>query len=336
MTGRVDDTGAGDGSDGGSTLLVAGGSRVDAGKTTFSTGLVAFLSGSVDDGAAESANSAGPSNPANSAGSTGPATGDVVGVKTRAGNDYWFDHDDVRVATDAGRLYGKDARRLAAASTRPLDPGADAIAPESINPVHRLWRPTPGRTGMLGDADRTFLCDRVTTADGSRYVVNGAAEAAGLLPVALSDRLPLADATRVSDVREFNEVMASAYLPAFERLAGRVARASVPVVIESYADVASPLSTRDDSGIDVGIDAVAVVDPGRARIYAGDRYAKARRVAAGSAREGRLEEHTDAVTDMIESVATVGLPALSGEERARPATVAGRYGPAYEALLDAA
>ncbi len=352
MTGHVDeagcDDGAGDGSaddvDDGSTLLVAGGSRVDAGKTTFSTGLVAFLSGAVDNGSGKSEETGGSPNPAaparpadsaNPAGSTGPATGDAVGVKPRAGNDYWFDHDDVRVATDTGRLYGKDARRLAAASTRPLDPADGAIPPESINPVHRLWRPTPGRTGMLGDADRTFLCDRVTTADGSRYVVNGAAEAAGLLPAALSDRLPLADATRVSDIREFNEVMASAYLPAFERLAGRVARASVPVVIESYADVASPMSTRGDSDVDVGIDAVAVVDPGRARIYAGDRYTKARQVAAGSAREGRLEEHTDAVTDMIEPVATVALPALSGEERARPASVAERYHRAYEALLDA-
>jgi len=26
---------------------------------------------------------------------------------------------------------------------------------------------------MLGDTDRTFLCDRVTTEGGSRFVVNG-------------------------------------------------------------------------------------------------------------------------------------------------------------------
>ncbi|MEF8791499.1 MAG: ATPase, partial [Haloarculaceae archaeon] len=63
-------------------LLVAGADRVDAGKTTFSTGLV-------------------------------HETG-ATGYKPRAGNDYWFDHDDYRRAVDAGRLYGKDARRLAA------------------------------------------------------------------------------------------------------------------------------------------------------------------------------------------------------------------------------
>ncbi|MBP1923542.1 putative P-loop ATPase/GTPase [Halorubrum alkaliphilum] len=303
-------------------LLVAGGTRVDAGKTTFSTGLLAFLAESGENHEA-----------AGTADTPADADTDVIGVKPRAGNDYWFDHDDVRISTDAGRLYGKDARRLAAASTRPLGPGRDAIAPEAINPVHRLWRPTPGRTGMLGDTDRTFLCDRVTTGDGSRFVVNAAAESEGLIPEGLAERLPLSDATRVDDVGVFNEVMADSYVPAFERLADRVGRASAPVVIESYADVAAPLSIGNDAPVDV--DAVAVVDPGRARVYAGDRYAKARRVASGSAREGTLEEHTDTVTGMIEPLATVGLPALSGEERGRPGTVAERYAPAYEALLDA-
>ncbi|MGM0448602.1 MAG: ATPase [Methanobacteriota archaeon] len=290
--------------------LVAGGARVDAGKTTFSAGLVAHL--------AERA-------------------GDAVGVKPRAGNDFWFDHDDYRVATDAGRLYGKDARTLAAANTRALEavddesPSPSAVTPESINPVHRLWKPTPGRTGMLGDADRTFLCDRVTTASGTRFVVNGAAEDAGLLPDALAERLPLADATRVRDVPAFNEVMAEAHLPAIERLAERVARTPVPRVVESYADVAGTLP-RDGP---ITADAVAVVDPGRARIYAGDRYAKARSVAAGSPREGSREEHVDAVTEMIEPLATVALPALSGDVRGAPDRVAAAYESAYAALVGA-
>jgi len=288
--------------------LVAGGSRVDAGKTTFSVGLIAYL--------AERGR-------------------DAVGVKPRAGNDFWFDHDDYRIATDSGRLYGKDARKLAAASTRApatvddSSPSPSAVAPESINPVNRLWRPTPGRTGMLGDADRTFLCDRVTTDAGPRFVVNAAAEAAGLLPDALAERLPLADAARVRDVSEFNDVMSNVHLPAIERLAERVARTPVPVVVESYADVAGTLP-RDGP---VAPDAVAVVDPGRARIYAGDRYAKARAVAAGSPREGAREEHVDAVTEMIDPLASVPLPALSGEVRGDPDRVASRYEPAYEALV---
>lgn len=289
-------------------VLVAGGARVDAGKTTFSTGLVSALA---------------------------DRAGDAVGVKPRAGNDYWYDHDDYRIASDAGRLYGKDARRLAAASTRPLAGAGgrdrpEAITPEGINPVHRLWRPTPDRTGMLGDTDRTFLCDRVTTEDGVRFVVNGAAESAGLLPEGLTDRLPLGTATRVDDVAAFNDEMAADYLPAFDRLTDRVAETDVPVVVESYADIASPLS--NDGPVEP--DAVAVVDPGRVRLYAGDRYAKARAVASGSPREGALEEHTGTVTEMIDPLATAALPALSGDERGDPGRVAARYDEAYAALFN--
>lgn len=323
----------GEQSGGAPVLLVAGGARVDAGKTTYSTGLVRALADRV---------------------------GDAVGVKPRAGNDVWFDHDDYRIATEAGRLYGKDARRLAAASTRPLVGGPTVITPESINPVHRLWRPTPDRTGMLGDADRTFVCDRVTVppadsdhtpvdshppidnnttagdpdAPHTRFVVNGAAESAELLPDGLTDRLPLADATRVEAVAEFNDVMAATYLPAFDRLTEQVsatAASGVPVVVESYADIAGPLP-RDGP---VEPDAVAVVDPSRVRIYAGDRYAKGRAVASGSPREGTREEHTGAVTAMIDPLATVDLPALGGDKRGDPDRVATAYAPAYEALFEA-
>ena len=293
-----------------STLLVAGGTRVDAGKTTFSTGLLATLAA---------------------------RAGDAVGVKPRAGNDFWFDHDDVRIAAGSGRLYGKDARTLANASTRPLGPpdadavGRGAITPESINPLHRLWRPTPGRTGMLGEPDRTFLCDRVAPggdADGSRFVINGTAADAGLIPESLRAHLPLSEAVHVDDVGELDALTNETYLPAFGRFGDRVDAATVPVVVESYGDVAAPLSAE--------YDAVAVVDPGRARLYAGDRYRKARAVASGSVREGSLEEHTGTVTGMIEPVSTIRLPALSGEERRDPTVVGDRYEPAYEALLETA
>lgn len=104
------------------TLLVVGNDRVDAGKTTFSTGLV--------------------------------ATTGAVGFKPRAGNDHWFHHDDYREAVSRGSLFGKDARRLAEAS-----PGT--LGPTDINPVHRLWRPAPGNgNGMLGQDGREFVIDR--------------------------------------------------------------------------------------------------------------------------------------------------------------------------------
>jgi predicted P-loop ATPase/GTPase len=54
------------------TYLVAGARDVDAGKTTFSVGLLARLGG--------------------------------VGVKPRAGNDVRFHHDDYRRAIETGRL----------------------------------------------------------------------------------------------------------------------------------------------------------------------------------------------------------------------------------------
>lgn len=315
MTGIATDT----------TLLVAGGTRVDAGKTTFSTGLLARLRA---EGVA------------------------ATGVKPRAGNDYWFDHDDVRTAITDGRLYGKDARRLAAASDGPLlgdgddssdersnDDGGGSVAnaergngsddtvAETINPIHRLWRPTPGRTGMLGESDRTFLVDRVETTQGPLFVVNGTAEDAGLLPAPIRNHLPLADAPRVREVSAFNDVMSAHHVPGLDRLAARVDAATDPIVVESYGDVAFP--------IEINVDAVAVVDPGRVRVYDGGRYETAREVASGSAREGQLEEHTDAVTGMIEPLATVGLPALRSDERKQPDQVADAYAPAYDALLDA-
>jgi len=264
------------------TLLVAGGSRVDAGKTTFSVGLLA-------------------------------RTG-AVGFKPRAGNDFWFDHDDYRDAVDRGRLFGKDARKLAAAAPGDRDP-------EDINPVHRLWRPAPrGGAGILGRDDRTFLLDRV----GDRYVVNDTVE----IPDSARAGLDLDDAVRVTSLPEFNEAMASLHVPAQQDLAEDVEAADLAVV-ESYADVARPLANVDPL-------AVAVVEPGHLRIYDGARYEKACEVASGGYETGRLEEKVPDVTSLLDPVARVTLPPLTGEERSDPGTVADAYDDAYEALLGAA
>jgi len=271
-------------------LLVAGDARVDAGKTTFAAGLLAAIDG-------------------------------AVGFKPRAGNDYWYDHDDAAAALDAGRLYGKDVATLAATADTDL-------TEEQLNPVHRLWRPTPDRTGMLGESGRTFLVDRVTTADGPSFVVNAVAEEAGLLPERVADALPLSDATRVESVAGFNDVMADRYLPAFDRIADRIADTS-PAVVESYADIALPVDG-------INFDAVAVVGPTRVRIYDGSRYGKACEVASGSASEGQLEERVDRVVDMIEPIATHTIRPLGDDERGDPDRVADAYEAVYEALLDAA
>ncbi|WP_226023422.1 ATPase [Halomicrobium salinisoli] len=263
-------------------LLVAGADRVDAGKTTFATGLVEH-------------------------------TG-AVGYKPRAGNDYWHDHGDYERATRDGRLYGKDAARLAEATDADLEP-------EAINPVHRLWRPSAGpATGVLGQEDREFLADRV----GDALVVNGTVD----LPESLRERLPVAEATTVTDLAEFDGLMERLHAPALADLADRIAGEN-RAVVESYSDVARPLQ-------DLEPDAVAVVEPGRARIYDGDRYWKACQVASSSPIDGRREERVGAVVDLIEAEADVGLPALAGDERSDPAAVADRYEHAYDALLAAA
>ena len=261
------------------TLLVAGGNRVDAGKTVFSTGLVA-------------------------------RTG-AVGFKPRAGNDFWFDHDDYRDAVDQGRLFGKDARKLAAAA-----PGERE--PEDINPVHRLWRPAPrSGAGLLGQDGREFLVDRVS----DRYVVNDTVS----LPAFVRESLPLDEAERVETLAAFNNLMADLHVPAQDGVLEAVERTD-RAVVESYADVARPVQ-------DIDPDAVAVVEPGRVRVYDGRRYQKGCAVAGGGPGTGQLEERVADVLDLIEPKATLSLSPLSGEERGDPEVVADAYAEAYDRLV---
>jgi len=266
------------------TLLVAGAQRVDAGKTTFSTGLAADTDG--------------------------------LGFKPRAGNDVWHNHDDYLTAIEEGHVYGKDARRLADAS-----PGR--LAPLDVNPVHRLWTPAPGPgTGLLGQSDREFLLDRV----GEEYLVNGTVE----LPESARQALPLADAVVVESVEELNAAIREYYLPALDSL-GRTIERTERAVVESYADVARPIQGLEP-------DAVAVVDPGRARIYGGSRYGKSCSIASGGTTplEGQLEKRVSNVVELIDPVATVELPPLRKEEQSDPHAVAEAYAPAFEQLLDVA
>jgi predicted P-loop ATPase/GTPase len=266
-------------------LLVAGASEVDAGKTTFTTGLI-------------------------------ERTG-VRGYKPRAGNGYWYDQDDYRRSVEQGRLYGKDAGKIAAAS-----PGD--VEPEAINPVHRLWLPTPGRgKGPLGRDGRRFVTDRVTLEGNDRYVVNGEVE----VPAEARRAFPIEGAPVVDSLPALNDLMAELHAPALAALGDEVAGRDAAVV-ESYADVARPLRGFVP-------DAVAVVEPRRCRIYDGERYAKSCEVASGSAHEGRLEERVEHVVELLDPVATVTLPALSSTERDDLGTVADAYEAAYDELLAA-
>ncbi|UPV73966.1 ATPase [Halorussus limi] len=269
-------------------ILVAGGERVDAGKTTFTTGLLSRLGG--------------------------------VGFKPRAGNDYWFDHDDYRRAVDAGRLYGKDAKRLAEASSAACGTEFD---PEDLNPIHRLWRPSPGPdAGLVGQAHREFVLDRV----GQSFVANARAD----VPESARRNLPVAEAPEVESVDQLDDVTRRLHLPMLEGFAERVRElqreTGGSAVVESYGDVALPIRG-------LSFDAVAVVEPGRMAAYDGDRFLKACEVAGGSAREGRLEVHTGDATELADPKATAGLPALAGDDRRDPAAVARAYDEAFGELL---
>ena len=264
------------------TLLVAGARNVDAGKTTYATGLVHRIDG--------------------------------VGYKPRAGNDYWYDYDTVSARLAEHRLIGKDAVRLAAASR-------GSPEPESINPLHRLWRPKATGSGpIFGREGSEFLVDRVEDS----YVVNERAD----VPSTLTSGLPLEDAIGVASLEEMNRVMADRHQPAVEALRPEI-ETTERVVVESYADVARPIR-----GIDV--DAVAVVGAGTATIYAGDRYCRAAEIVSGSPDLGRLEERVGDVVDLLEPIATVDLPPLEKAGRSDPTQVADTYERAYDPLLAAA
>ncbi|AHF99733.1 ATPase [Halostagnicola larsenii XH-48] len=270
-------------------VLVTGGDRVDAGKTTFSTGLL-------------------------------ERTG-AIGYKPRAANDYWFDHDDCLEALARGRLYGKDAAKLA--DMERADRG-----PEALNPVHRLWQPaTTGSAGILGRPDREFIVDRVVRPDSEDplYVRNGTVD----VPDVVEESLPLEESLTVESLEELNELMQREYLPAFRSLTSEIASAELAVV-ESYGNVARPLESLDEELVS----AVAVVEPGSARIYRGSRFSRACAVAGSSPGGGTLETRVPDVTGSIEPVARVSLPPLAAEQRNDPEAIADAYESAYSALLE--
>ncbi|QCC52457.1 ATPase [Halapricum salinum] len=143
-------------------LLVAGAEQLDAGKTTFSTGLV-------------------------------HRTG-AVGYKPRAGNDYWYSHSDVLSAADSGVLYGKDAKRLASATP-------SGVTPTDINAIHRLWSPKPGGVGsVLGQDGREFLLDRVGETYVRNATVDLPEHIRGAFP--LEDAIDVSSLAAFNDVME--------------------------------------------------------------------------------------------------------------------------------------
>jgi predicted P-loop ATPase/GTPase len=148
------------------------------------------------------------------------------------------------------------------------------------------------------------------------------------VPASARENLPIEDATFVESVADLDAVTERLHLQALAEMTETIA-ATDRAVVESYGDIARPLT-------DFEPDAVAVVEPRRARIYPGRRYTKACTVASGSAEDGRLEERVPSVLELVDPIGRVTLPALASDQRADPAAVADAYEPAYDALVAAA
>ena len=83
-----------------------------------------------------------------------------------------------------------------------------------------------------------------------------------------------------------------------------------------------------------GLD-VAVVEPGLARVYRGQRYVRACEVSTSSPIDGTLEKRVGDVVEYLDPIDRVRLSPLDGEERSDPARIAAKYEQAYDALLSA-
>ncbi|MFB6187723.1 MAG: ATPase, partial [Halobacteriaceae archaeon] len=231
---------------------------------------------------------------------------DATGFKPRAGNDYWHDYDDFRDASQEGRLYGKDAKKIAKVSNA-------SVTPEEINPIHRLWQPlhTPKNT-VLGEPGREFLLDRV----GQQLVVNENAS----MPQEVTDTFNFDSCISVASLQELESVVESRYLEALNAL-GTTIRQTSPAVIESYEDIARPIR-------DIDIDVVAVVESGSIQLFEGERYQQACSVLHSRGR-GLLEKRVGDIIDALDPVATYQLTPISQSKRNSPSAIANTYQDTY-------
>ncbi|KAF5431541.1 putative P-loop ATPase/GTPase [Candidatus Methanophagaceae archaeon] len=125
-------------------ILIVGLKGQDAGKTTFALALLAYLR--------EKGHNA-------------------CAFKPRAGNNVWYDFDVVHDALSQGRLYGKDATRLKAASA--FSAADDPLSEECINPIHRLWMEPPRTSkSVLYGIFRSTLTDVINPKRANFFAVH--------------------------------------------------------------------------------------------------------------------------------------------------------------------
>jgi predicted P-loop ATPase/GTPase len=221
-------------------ILIVGLKDTDAGKTTLTRAIISYLR---EEGF------------------------DACGFKPLAGNNIWYDHDVVYDALSEGRLYGKDAKILRAAS------GGD-ISEELINPIHRLWSEPPIVNPGLLSSSPSIILDRVTLwFDEPRNIL---VENKDLLFNREEEKRLLEklrhradDIHEIGDLRSLNEVTEEYYGRAIRSAYRRLLDRYDPIVIEGYGDVALPWSELDD------LDLVIGVEPWHISIYDPDKYLSA-------------------------------------------------------------
>ena len=233
---------------------------------------------------------------------------DACGFKPRAGNSVWYDYDVVLESLSQGRLYGKDAKRLKAASE--FGSLTDSVMEEFINPIHRLWA-EPSRVNPISQIPY-FILDRVTLwlKEGAKniVVVNEA------LPVEyrctdaiLEDLHAKADCiNRVRDLKTLNKITKDYYGLAVELAYKKMVGQHDCVVVESYSDVALPGKGLKDLDIVIG------VKPGQISVFKPEKYLTAVQLSASIYSQEEIT--TSRIVDLVKPFKVVNVPPFRSEE----------------------
>lgn len=263
-------------------VLIAGLKEKDAGKTSLALALLAYLR---------------------------EKGFNACGFKPKAGNSVWYDYDIVHEALSQGKLYGKDAKLLKAASA--FGSMADtAMEEEFINPIHRLWAEPP-LVAIITQIPY-FILDRVTLwfKEGVRnFVVENES-----LPVEYrcndadfeNLRAKASGIYRVRDLNTLNVLTEEYYDLAIELAYKRMVEQHEYVIIESYSDIALPWKGLKD------LDAVFGVKPGHISVYDPDKYLTAVQLSASTYSKEELA--TSRIVDLVKPIKEVRVPPFRTEE----------------------
>ncbi len=263
-------------------VLIAGLKEKDAGKTSLALALLAYLR---------------------------EKGFNACGFKPKAGNSVWYDYDIVHEALSQGKLYGKDAKLLKAASA--FGSMADtAMEEEFINPIHRLWAEPP----LVATITQIpyFILDRVTLwfKEGVRnFVVENES-----LPVEYrcndadfeNLRAKAFGIYRVRDLNMLNVLTEEYYDLAIELAYKRMVEQHEYVIIESYSDIALPWKGLKD------LDAVFGVKPGHISVYDPNKYLTAVQLSASTYSKEELA--TSRIVDLVKPIKEVRVPPFRTEE----------------------